>query len=442
MKRTAIRATGLTKRYQIPGVQQRHDTLADQLAAGTRSLLRRCTGSHTPADSAEFEALRDLSFEIEQGELVGIIGHNGAGKSTLLKILSRITAPSSGNAEIYGRVGSLLEVGTGFHPELSGRENIYLNGAVLGMRKEEIKRQFDDIVAFSGVERFLEMPVKRYSSGMYVRLAFAVAAHLEPEILLVDEVLAVGDLAFQKKCLGKIGAVARGGRTVIFISHNMTAVNSLCNRVIWLEKGQIVDDGPAARVVADYMAAATEAGGSTEEAWDEPSQAPGSELVRLKRIRLRNSQGKPSDPLTMQTPFALEVEYWNLSPGSRLQVTIHLHTAEGIMAFSTGSQCSEPLPTGLFRSTGFFPGNLLNSGIHRFTVLVVQDSSRVLFSYESRVPVTILDLQQREGSCYGREPGVLQPRLEWLSEWLDPAPDTSRLPDNEMCSLLAGVSRC
>ncbi len=429
MKRIAIRATGLSKRYRIPGVKQRHDTLADQLAAGTRSLLRRCAGRCLPADTGEFDALRELSFAIEQGELVGIVGHNGAGKSTLLKILSRITPPSAGSAELYGRVGSLLEVGTGFHPELSGRENIYLNGAVLGMRKEEIKRQFDDIVAFSGVERFLEMPVKRYSSGMYVRLAFAVAAHLEPEILLVDEVLAVGDLAFQKKCLGKIGSVARGGRTVIFISHNMTAVNSLCNRVIWLEKGRIVDDGPAARVVAAYMAAATEAGGSTEEAWDEPDQAPGSELVRLKRIRLRNREGAPSDPLTMQTPFALEVEYWNLSPGSRLQVTIHLHTAEGILAFSTGSQCSEPLPAGLFRSTGFFPGDLLNSGIHRFTVLVVQDSSRVLFGYESRVPLTILDLQQREGSCYGREPGVLQPRLEWMSEWLAPIPGSESPAD-------------
>ncbi len=246
MNDIAIRVENLSKQYTIGRAQERHDTLRDALSAAFRR-----KGTNGSAET--FWALKDVSFEVKRGEVVGIIGRNGAGKSTLLKILSQITEPTSGRASIYGRVGSLLEVGTGFHPELTGRENIYLNGAILGMRREEITRQFDEIVAFSEIEKFLDTPVKRYSSGMYVRLAFAVAAHLEPEILLVDEVLAVGDAAFQKKALGKMGSVVNEGRTVVFVSHNMAAIQNLCQKVMLLEGGQLKEIGTPSKIVDQYL---------------------------------------------------------------------------------------------------------------------------------------------------------------------------------------------
>src|SRR5207247_905772 len=241
MSDIAIRVENLSKRYEIGAAKRRHDTLRDQLADGLKALFRNKGQPRQRKES--IWALKDVSFEIKHGEVVGFIGRNGAGKSTLLKILSRITEPTAGHAEVRGRVGSLLEVGTGFHHELTGRENIYLNGAILGMKKAEIDRKFDEIVDFSGVEKFIDTPVKHYSSGMHVRLAFAVAAHLEPEILLVDEVLAVGDAAFQKKCLGKMGDVAKKGRTVLFVSHNMAAVTRLCPKAILLDNGSIALSG-------------------------------------------------------------------------------------------------------------------------------------------------------------------------------------------------------
>jgi lipopolysaccharide transport system ATP-binding protein len=250
-----IRVEGLGKRYRI-GKRERYLTLTDSFTRSFRSVLNffKYKDKDEPKDTNNhIWALKDISFKVKKGEIIGIIGNNGAGKSTFLKILSRITEPTEGYAEIYGRVGSLLEVGTGFHPELTGRENIYLNGAILGMKKAEIERKFDDIVDFAEIEKFLDTPVKYYSSGMYVRLAFAVAAHLEPEILLVDEVLAVGDASFQKKCLGKMGEVAREGRTVLFVSHNMGAIKSLCNRGILLENGNVSIDGSAPNVVDRYM---------------------------------------------------------------------------------------------------------------------------------------------------------------------------------------------
>ena len=254
MSDIAIRVENLSKRYEIGRAGTRHDTLRDALAG----LFRREGRGRSEA----FWALRDVSFEVKRGEVVGIIGRNGAGKSTLLKVLSQITEPTGGRAEIHGRVGSLLEVGTGFHPELTGRENIYLNGAILGMRREEIARKFDEIVAFSEIEKFLDTPVKRYSSGMYVRLAFAVAAHLEPEILLVDEVLAVGDAAFQKKALGKMGDVVHEGRTVLFVSHNMAAVKALCGRTILLANGEVDMIGVGTDAIGRYLAADSQASDS------------------------------------------------------------------------------------------------------------------------------------------------------------------------------------
>ncbi|HAM52406.1 MAG TPA: polysaccharide/polyol phosphate ABC transporter ATP-binding protein [Nitrospiraceae bacterium] len=261
MSETAIKVDCLGKRYSLG--QTYSDLLSELLSSRLRSLYERLRGhgfSSTPCtlpsafcDKKDFWALKDVSFEVKQGEVVGIIGRNGAGKSTLLKILSRITEPTEGMVELYGRVGSLLEVGTGFHPELSGRENIYLNGTILGMKKIEIRRKFDEIVAFAEVEKFIDTQVKHYSSGMYVRLAFAVAAHLERDILLIDEVLAVGDSSFQKKCLGKIDDAAREGRTVLFVSHNMAAVKTLCGRSILFDVGGILTDGPTERAVARYL---------------------------------------------------------------------------------------------------------------------------------------------------------------------------------------------
>jgi len=278
----AIRAEELTKEYIIGGhgggYRTLRETVMDSLRGVAMAPARLLGRGRSKANAQEiFHALRDVSFSVPQGEVVGVIGRNGAGKSTLLKVLSRITEPSSGSAEIHGRVGSLLEVGTGFHPELTGRENIFLNGAILGMRRADIQRQFDAIVTFSEVEKFVDTPVKFYSSGMYLRLAFAVAAHLDPEILLVDEVLAVGDLAFQKKCLGKMGDVAREGRTVMFVSHNMGAVRALCTRGLVLDKGRVVEEGAIGKAIETYYRLAADA----ERQNQEPSQRTGFSSVQL-----------------------------------------------------------------------------------------------------------------------------------------------------------------
>ncbi len=253
MSDVAIKVTGLGKQYRIGAARRRFDTLRDALAGAAREWRQRLGGNGAATDESTIWALQDVAFEVKRGEVLGVIGRNGAGKSTLLKILARITEPTTGEVELRGRVGSLLEVGTGFHPELTGRENVFLNGAILGMRRREIARRFDEIVAFAGVEKFIDTPVKHYSSGMYMRLAFAVAAHLEPEILIVDEVLAVGDAEFQRKCLGKMDDVARGGRTVLFVSHNMQAIQELCGRVLWLDTGQLKAQGQVRSVMEQRL---------------------------------------------------------------------------------------------------------------------------------------------------------------------------------------------
>jgi lipopolysaccharide transport system ATP-binding protein len=295
MSSPVISVAGLGKRYRLSH-QQREDTLRDSL---TRK-FRRLVGRGAPADAEEdFWALRDVSFEVNQGDVVGIIGRNGAGKSTLLKVLSRITEPTTGRIRLRGRIASLLEVGTGFHPELSGRENIYLNGAILGMSRTEIVRKFDEIVAFAEVERFLDTPVKHYSSGMYVRLAFAVAAHLEPEILIVDEVLAVGDAAFQKKCLGKMSEVARdSGRTVLFVSHNTGALQSICRTGLWLQQGRVVQTGPMNDCLSAYLGAGAEAARFQAQASRPHLTSASVDQAALATGRLRLQIG-------FQSPFPL-----------------------------------------------------------------------------------------------------------------------------------------
>jgi lipopolysaccharide transport system ATP-binding protein len=324
----AIRCQGLSKQYRIgerESYKALRDVITDAAAAPfrrLRSAVRNGNGSSVRnpqsdiRNSDSFWALSDVSFEVGRGEVVGIIGRNGAGKSTLLKILSRITKPTAGQAEIHGRVGSLLEVGTGFHPELTGRENIYLNAAILGMRKTEVERKFDEIIAFAEVEKFVDTPVKRYSSGMYVRLAFAVAAHLEPEILIVDEVLAVGDAQFQKKCLGKIGEVAQGGRTVLFVSHNMGAIRNLCASAIWLEEGRIVGQGNAVQIVDQYLHSITRSSGSSIEL-SQAKRYPGfGERMRLRSIEF--NQGKPvlhGEALTIKIEFETTSEIHGAAVG-------------------------------------------------------------------------------------------------------------------------------
>src|SRR3984893_2445502 len=315
--RPIIKVEHLGKRYRI-GARERIRTFRAPImrppAAPWRRLRSRLASCEPRANASEMWALKDVSFEVAPGEVLGVIGRNGAGKSTLLKVLSRITEPTTGRVELYGRVGSLLEVGTGFHPELTGRENIFLSGAIMGMRRIEIARKFDQIVAFAEIEQFVDTPVKRYSSGMYVRLAFAVAAHLDPEILLIDEVLAVGDAAFQKKCLGKMGEVAREGRTVLFVSHSMAAVQSLCHRAVWLESGILSNDGKPGVVVQSYISRSFT--NLAEQLWDDFSTAPGSETVRLRSARVRPINGGSHDVITVNTRFLMEFEYWNLEPDS------------------------------------------------------------------------------------------------------------------------------
>jgi lipopolysaccharide transport system ATP-binding protein len=308
MQDVAIRVDGLSKRYEIGALQQRHDTLRDHIVAGVRGLVRR-PGRHAAA-STEFWALKDVSLEVGPGEVLGLIGRNGAGKSTLLKVLSRITVPTTGRAEIYGRLGSLLEVGTGFNPELSGRENVYLNGAIMGMRWKEIDRKFDEIVEFAGIGPFIDTPVKRYSSGMYVRLAFAVAAHLEPEILIVDEVLAVGDAMFQKKCLGKMGDVARQGRTVLFVSHNMAAIQNLCTTGIVLADGRIVFRGSAVDASEHYLSSVTSRNFGLADLAAHPGRTNDSTpIVRSIGLLSPDGQSRYTDHIAAGDDLVFEITY-------------------------------------------------------------------------------------------------------------------------------------
>lgn len=405
-----IRVAGVSKQYRIGSREAGYDTLRESIAEAVRAPFERLRRRNGKRNHETFWALKDVSFEVAPGEVVGVIGRNGAGKSTLLKVLSRITEPTTGRAELYGRVASLLEVGTGFHPELTGRENIYLNGAILGMRKAEIDRKFDEIVAFAELEKFLDTPVKRYSSGMYMRLAFAVASHLEPEILLVDEVLAVGDAAFQKKCLGKMGEVAREGRTVLFVSHNMTAIRRLCQRVFWFDKGEIVETGEAGQVVVDYIQKG--AVSTLEQLWNDPVAAPGNEKIRIRSARVISAQ-QPSPEITVESPIELEFECWNHQSDALWNFTLHMHTIEGLYLFAASSEI-KPRQKGLVKETVRIPANFLNDGIYTVTLQVVQDSSSI-YLHPEILTFEVLE-GVRHGSWLGKWPGVVRPKLEWNSQ--------------------------
>ena len=406
MSRVIIHGEGLGKRYNRGALQQ-SGLLRDHLGRMLRSPL---SVFRRPKEES-FWALANVSLEVSEGEVLGLIGSNGAGKTTLLKILSRIIKPTTGWAEIRGRVGSLLEVGTGFHPELTGRENTFLSGAILGMGKSEIRRKFDEIVAFAEIEQFIDTPVKHYSSGMYVRLAFAVAAHLEPEILLVDEVLAVGDASFQKKCLGKMGDVAKTGRTIIFVSHNMTAMRRLATRAMWLNAGRVVELGSAADVVDHYLQKNTEA--KLESIWHDEETAPGDKSVRLHSVQVI-PQAKTEGIITVHTPLQIEFSYWNYSPGTVLNVSLILNNLEEVCVFSSFSDFA-PRPAGLIHHSVRIPGDLLNAGSYYINAMIVKDASVAILTQNNAVSFEVAE-GEVIGNWYGRPPGVVRPKLKWESK--------------------------
>ena len=416
---SVINVENLSKKYIIGHQkQERYTTLRDVLTNGAKQLADKLVHPfavpQNDSTHEEFWALQGVSFDIKQGDRVGIIGRNGAGKSTLLKILSRITEPTSGKVSIKGRVSSLLEVGTGFHPELSGRENIYLNGAILGMSKAEIKKNFAEIVAFAEVEKFLDTPVKRYSSGMYIRLAFAVAAHLEPEILIVDEVLAVGDAQFQKKCLGKMNDVGREGRTILFVSHNVAAIKTLCSTGIVLKKGQLIFQGDVDEAVEQYMG--PDNLDMNEISWDDTDDAPGNENIRLKSIAVRPFQGSTID---IDSGIEITTIFYNKTAGRSLGFTLRMFTLDGVCLFETGVVLSRDgdAKIGHFSTKVKIPPCLLNAGIYKINLAFGDRAKYALYVIEDVISFEVEHTATGRGHA-ARAPGVIRPILDWTHEFL------------------------
>lgn len=411
-----IEIENISKKYNLRA-RQKQNTLRDLFL----SVFKTANGK----DEKEkiLWALRDVSFDVEEGETVALIGNNGAGKSTLLKILSRIIKPSSGTAVLHGRVGSLLEVGTGFHQELSGRENIFLNGAVLGMRREEIEKKFDEIVAFSEIEQFLETPVKFYSSGMYMRLAFAVAAHLEPEILIVDEVLAVGDLAFQRKCLNKMRDVSEHGRTVIFVSHNMQAVTRLCSRAVWIENGQVRQDASANEVVSNYLNSQTAT--ASEKFWETADDAPGNEIALLRGVRIVGEDGKSNSTFDIRYPVFVEMTYEVLRENQILMPSFQIYNDQATCVFTSHdldeTWRSKPRPKGVYKSRAEIPANFLAEGNFFVSVsATTYEPLNVHFNERDAVAFIVtdsLDGNSARGDFAGQMDGIVRPILDWKTEF-------------------------
>jgi lipopolysaccharide transport system ATP-binding protein len=409
----AITAHGLGKRYRL-----------GQLETGV-TLLRRLAGRRPPREV--MWALDDLSFDVEEGDTFAIVGRNGAGKSTLLKLLARITEPTTGYADIYGRVGALLEVGTGFHAELTGRENVFLNGAILGMSRQEVKRRFDDIVEFSGVGKYIDTPVKRYSSGMYVRLAFAVAAHLEPEILIVDEVLAVGDAEFQKRCLGRMGDVAREGRTVLFVSHNMQAVRRLCHKAILLEKGKLVAEGDAETVVRRYLSS-VESPDLGRKRWDDPETAPGDDFCRVVEVRATDPAGEPSTSFFSSRPIAVTLEFDLERLDPAFIAGFDLASIDGTTVFRSyhtdlPEEAAPRLVPGRNAIRCVIPAGLLNSGRYAINLRFSLHWTRWIAHVDG---VLHFDVVADHGDSLflndTARPGLVAPILDWTA--VEPTSDT------------------
>jgi len=413
-----IKVEHISKLYRLGSTHNAHPTLREGLAGAFKAALRRQNNGDNGKKNIIW-ALNDVSFEVSRGEVIGIIGRNGAGKSTLLKILSRITDPTRGRIELYGRVGSLLEVGTGFHPELTGRENIFLNGVIMGMKRKELAHKFDEIVAFAEIDRFIDTPVKRYSSGMYVRLAFAVAAHLEPEVLIVDEVLAVGDELFQKKCLGKMAEIAGEGRTVLFVSHNMPAVLNLCPRAILLERGGVTKDASSSEVVGHYL----HTGGANlaHREWPDISTAPGDDVVRLRSISVIDEDEQVCQSIDIRNKIGIKFEYDVLESGPRLAPTFNIAMESGAVVFWAGDRDpnweNTPRLKGRYSTTAWIPGNFLNAG----TMIVSATISRVRPTHEHLYEQGVLSFEVMDrmgsdtarGNFPGHFAGAVRPLLPW-----------------------------
>ncbi len=424
-----IKAEGLSKAYQLG------DFGTGTVSRDLERFWARMRGKEDPflkigetndrtvkSNSDIVWSIKDINFEIEQGDAVGIIGRNGAGKSTLLKVLSRVTSPTTGSVKVKGRIASLLEVGTGFHPELTGRENIFLNGAILGMRKSEIKRKFDEIVAFAGVERYIDTPVKRYSSGMYVRLAFAVAAHLESEILIVDEVLAVGDAEFQNKCLGKMGDISKGeGRTVLFVSHNISSIETLCNKGLLLDKGRISSNGDIKNVVNSYIKKGLEF--ESTKIWPILDQAPGNHIVKLTKLAAVDNTDTSKQTFNVVEPIGIKFNYVVLEGNHILWHSINVYNEAGINIFDSHSVTSKWYttfhPTGEYEITAWIPENLLSPGKYVIGAAIFNHNKHQIHFHETElISFNIIDYPYdnkitSKGQTFDDLPGIFRPLLQW-----------------------------
>ncbi|TVT42809.1 ATP-binding cassette domain-containing protein [Hymenobacter setariae] len=411
MSDIAIQIENLSKLYRLGTIGT--GSLRQDMQRWWTTSVRKKADPYFQVESAKYPrqslwALQDVSFEVKQGEVWGLVGNNGAGKSTLLKIVSRIVRPTQGVVRGRGRISSLLEVGTGFQPELTGRENVFLSGYILGMSKPEIRARFDEIVAFSGIEKFLDTPVKRYSSGMYVRLAFAVAAHLEPDILILDEVLAVGDAEFQKKCLGKMREVSQNtGRTILFVSHSMQAVTNLCNKGLWLQQGKVRALGEVSQVVNQYLADTQQS--NLSQSWSTPETAPGNDFIRFKRVQIIPQQISSDAPLDIRVPLTVKFEFWNQLDDTLLSTNLVL--------FSNGGECIFDVPSaavvcqqGVVAGECTIPGNFLNDGAYYISLFVVKDTTTALYDFENCLSFELEDYRG-DIKWYGKWWGAVRPLL-------------------------------
>jgi lipopolysaccharide transport system ATP-binding protein len=427
MTQRVIDVSGLSKRFQVGAMQKRERTLQESILHAVGAPFRRFGGLLRGNAAAagnlveDYWALKDVSFSVDRGEIVAIIGRNGAGKSTLLKVLSRITEPTSGSAVIHGRVGSLLEVGTGFHPELTGRENVFLNGSILGMRRKEVERKFDEIVEFSEISQFIDTPVKHYSSGMRVRLAFSVAAHLEPEVMFVDEVLAVGDAGFRKKCLEKVRSISQGGSTVLVVTHNAQQVTSLCQRAVWLSKGQLVDDGDAAQVITRYL---SENIGLSGERTYGPGDNNGGEIARVHAIRIRNARGEVTNNIDVRERFCVETELEVLKPGYGLALKCDVFNSDHAGAFTSVDTQNptwrhETWPVGPHTLRMWVPENFLFVDTYTTSLMLWlwEPEKKLEFKQTDAVCVHVLDYLDGPtavaGMTTGAWMGTIRPVMEW-----------------------------
>ncbi len=425
MNQPSISVENVWKQYRKG--QTGYHTLREDIYNITGRIISLGGEKKRETDAEHIWALRDVSFEVKQGERVGIIGRNGSGKTTMLRLLAGITRPNHGKITVKGRLGVLIEIMAGFHPELSGRENVYLNGAIMGMSQKEIKRKFDEIVAFAELENFIDTPIKRYSSGMHVRLGFSVAAHLDPDILLVDEVLAVGDAAFQKKCLGKMGDVTKEGRTVLFVSHNLGSVVNLCPRAILLVAGEKYSDGPASDIIGEYIETTRE--GQGERIWSDPKTAPGNEKIRLHAVRIV-SGGVVTDSVDIQKDIQVEVEFWNLKAGSHIHTSIHLLDKMGVGVLASANMHSanlirdewygKPHPVGLYRTICTLPGNFLNEGLYSINAIVLTDVTNTEVFEREVISFTVHESGAMRKEYGGGWLGVVRPKLAWQTEYQGP----------------------